>query len=233
MTAATWHDFYYGSWQWPWALLVLPFAWGIYRLVAGPSPGRGPLTGFLRLWVPLFLLETMLDPVATGPLAKLLPWPNSAAFVGILFVLLGDFRVYWLVFRGVAPEGPGGRSAGLAAGFTVLVPLFAWGTASLLPRLLGPLPDQTLWLVHELAFTGVAAWLALAYLPSRVADAPRLRFLRAVLGYVAAYYALWAASDVLVLSGVDPGWLVRCVPNQLYYAAFVPFVAWQAEKAWR
>jgi hypothetical protein len=41
---------------------------------------------------------------------------------------------------------------------------------------------------------------------------------------VAAYYGLWAAADVLILCGVDAGWPVRLVPNQLYYGFFVPFV---------
>ena len=43
-----------------------------------------------------------------------------------------------------------------------------------------------------------------------------------MLGYVAAYYSLWASADVLILFEVDAGWLVRCVPNQLYYAFTVP-----------
>ena len=48
-----------------------------------------------------------------------------------------------------------------------------------------------------------------------------------MLGYLAAYYGLWAAADVLILSGVDAGWPVRLVPNQLYYGFFVPFVWWR------
>ena len=51
--------------------------------------------------------------------------------------------------------------------------------------------------------------------------------LRRVLGYVAVYYALWASADVLILyGGLDVGWLLRVVPNQLYYAFFVPFAWW-------
>ncbi|MEN8159516.1 MAG: hypothetical protein ABFS41_05515, partial [Myxococcota bacterium] len=52
-------------------------------------------------------------------------------------------------------------------------------------------------------------------------------FARAVLAYAAVYYALWAACDVLILAGVDAGWLVRCLPNQLYYGLTVPFVWWR------
>ena len=49
-------------------------------------------------------------------------------------------------------------------------------------------------------------------------------YLRAVTAYVAAYYGLWALSDVLILAGVEWAWGLRAVPNQLYYAFFVPFV---------
>ena len=52
-------------------------------------------------------------------------------------------------------------------------------------------------------------------------------FVRSTLGLVGAYYGLWAAADVLILCGVDAGWLVRLVPNQLYYGLFVPFVWWR------
>jgi len=53
------------------------------------------------------------------------------------------------------------------------------------------------------------------------------RFERAVLAYAGVYYALWAVSDVLILAGVDAAWLLRCVPNQLYYGFTVPFVWWR------
>ena len=46
---------------------------------------------------------------------------------------------------------------------------------------------------------------------------------RAVLAYAVAYYALWAAADLSILAGRDAGWALRMLPNQLYYALFVPF----------
>ena len=42
----------------------------------------------------------------------------------------------------------------------------------------------------------------------------------------AIYYALWAVADVLILAGRDVGWALRIVPNQLYYAFWVPVVWW-------
>jgi len=63
--------------------------------------------------------------------------------------------------------------------------------------------------------------------PARVpASAPALlAFLRAVLLYVSAYYGLWALADLMIqVAGLDAGWLLRIVPNQLYYELWVPFV---------
>jgi hypothetical protein len=49
-----------------------------------------------------------------------------------------------------------------------------------------------------------------------------------VCNYVTVYYALWAGCDAIWLAtSFDPVWLLRAVPNQLYYAFFVPFV-WHA-----
>jgi hypothetical protein len=42
--------------------------------------------------------------------------------------------------------------------------------------------------------------------------------------FVVVYYGLWATSDLLILGGLDAGWLLRAVPNQLYYAVWIPFV---------
>jgi hypothetical protein len=61
--------------------------------------------------------------------------------------------------------------------------------------------------------------------PGRTSIPPRGAFLGALFGYSAAYYALWLTADVLiVLAGLDLGWAIRMVPNQLYYAFWTPFV---------
>ena len=49
--------------------------------------------------------------------------------------------------------------------------------------------------------------------------------LRRLLVYVAVYYGLWAASDELILyGGLDAGWGLRVLPNQLYYSFWIPVV---------
>jgi len=207
----SWHDFYGAPWQQPWALLVAPFAFLVARVLAA-APGAGALPEarpFVLRWSLLFALESLLDPVVTGPLASGLSAPAATA-LGLAFVLLGDFRIWWLVFRLAGLE-----SAALRALVpTLLVPSLAW----LVSRALPPLPEQALWLVHETLF------VLLVFAISRRLGA---RCERAVLAYAGVYYALWAACDVLILAGVDAGWLLRCVPNQLYYGMTVPFVWWR------
>jgi hypothetical protein len=90
--------------------------------------------------------------------------------------------------------------------------------------LAGPLPEQVLWLIYECAFVALALWWRVRLIPAR--RPPALRFLRVVLAYVAIYYALWGVADALILAHRDVGWALRIVPNQLYYAFFVPVVWW-------
>jgi hypothetical protein len=49
--------------------------------------------------------------------------------------------------------------------------------------------------------------------------------------FVIAYYALWAAADALILTmGADAAFLLRVLPNVLYYGGLVPAIAWTAPK---
>ena len=76
-----------------------------------------------------------------------------------------------------------------------------------------------IWLIYEIAFTVLAlalfTWLPM---PAQVG-----RFLRTVLAYVILYYVLWATADIITIAtGNDLAWALRLIPNQLYYAGFVP-----------
>jgi hypothetical protein len=209
---ASWHDFYYAAWQHPWALLVAPFAFLVWRALAAP-PREGAVpeaSRFVSAWSLLFAVETLLDPLATGPLAKRIGTPALGTALGVSFVMLGDFRVWWLIFRIDRPAGAVRR----ALVPTLAVPIVAW----VVTLALAPLPDQALWLLHESLFLAAAFFFS-----RRLAG----RFERAVLAYAGVYYALWIAADVLILAGVDAAWLLRCVPNQLYYGLTVPFVWWR------
>jgi len=209
---ASWHDFYYSAWQEPWALWLAPFAFLVWRGLA-PPPGAGAAPEakrFVVAWSWIFVFETLLDPLATGPIAKAIGTPAAGTALGLGFVLLGDFRIWWLVFGVERRAGALARALVPTAG----IPMIAW----LVTRALAPLPEQVLYLVHETLFVGTAFWVS-----RRLAG----RFEREVLAYAGVYYALWAAADVLILAGVDAGWLLRCVPNQLYYGFTVPFVWWR------
>jgi hypothetical protein len=229
VSAPSWEAFYYAGWQFPFAVMIVPFAFLLYRAIvrerteSALEPAFAP---FVSLWVTGFTAETLLDPVATGPIATALDGALAARGLGAglaspvfatLFVVLGDFRAFWLVFHLSAPERAT-RSALAAFAVSLVAPTLA-GLVSLRDG-----PPQAMWLTHELVSLALVFAIAHLALPDELAQRRRSTFARKLLGYVAAYYGLWAAADVLILSGADVGWAVRLVPNQLYYGLFVPFV---------
>jgi hypothetical protein len=146
----------------------------------------------------------------------------------LAFVLLGDWRVWLLVAVLALPRGRRVAAVAGSAASTLVVPLSAWGADALLRARWPELPGQVLWLVYELGFVALALWVRARGLARLApgADARALACARAVLAYAVAYYALWAAADLLILGGRDLGWALRMLPNQLYYALLVPFAWW-------
>jgi hypothetical protein len=199
--------FYESDLQGLWALLALPALWLALRLWRG-RPAEGgvapPATRFVDAFAVVFAIETLLDPIATGPVARALPAPGPT-LLSLLFVLLGDFRVFLLVAflaGGRFALGPAWREAAL---YTAVVPIFAFVASRLAANVSG-------------ALRRVIARREKGGDPSRAA------YLRAITAYVAVYYALWATCDALILAGFEWPWALRALPNQLYYALFVPFV---------
>jgi hypothetical protein len=177
----------------------------------------------------VFALETILDSFATGPLSRWLGILGTPVGTAVLltFVLLGDFRVLLLVFRLARPET---RWIVQAVLWTFVVPIFAWVANTDLHSRWPGLPEQTIWLLYELGFLTLALVFRGSLVPRWTAAAApqRLPFLRAVLAYVAVYYGLWATADVIILVlGLDLGWGIRVIPNQLYYSFYLPFVFWR------
>jgi hypothetical protein len=210
----SWGDFYHSELQSLWLLLIVPPLFLLYLLLARVPAGT-PAQRFLRGYAWFFTLGTLLDPVATGPLSRALGLSGAAATTLMFgFVLLGDFRVLLLLFAEGGAARDRSRAMRRAAAFTLLVPAATGVLYS--PAWLGlsVWPSQLMWLIYELCFAALALWLR------RRAPTPALRD---VALYAFGYYALWASADVLILSGVDEGWALRVVPNQLYYAFFVPF----------
>jgi hypothetical protein len=188
-------------------------------------------SAFLRAYALAFTLETMLDPLAGGPVLRWLGLADRpvALVVVFFFVLLGDFRVFLLVLglAALATGRPLRPAVAAAAAWSFIVPLATFAIHGTLGAIAGTQPSQSLWLIYELGFLAMTFVLRHHVVPARVPAAqPGLRaYLHAVLAYVALYYALWATADALILaSGADLAWALRMIPNQLYYALYVPFV---------
>jgi hypothetical protein len=231
LTFADPRAFYDSELQSLWALIVPPALWLGARLLRGRPRAAGvdPAGArFVLAFGVVFAVETILDPLATGPLAARLGG-SAGSGLGLLFVLLGDFRVFLLVCY-LAGGRRRLRTALLEALLlTPVVPAFAFSAERIVRAAVGPVPDGVLWLLHETAFLAMVFYLRREVVAARapLPETPRERFLRAVTRYVATYYALWAACDALLLLGFDWPWVLRALPNQLYYAWFVPFVHWR------
>ena len=230
MAEASWRLLYESDLQAFWSLIVVPAAFVAYLLGsarAREAAAASPDTRFLYAYALAFGIATILDPLCTGPMVEWLDLGTVAASaVMITFVLLGDFRVFLVVFFLTRPDRRLGRAAAEAALWTLGVPIFAFGANAAVESLRPELTGQRLWLIYELCFLALVLFLRAHVIPRRNAGSPiaLLRSLRRVLAYVAVYYALWATADVLILyGGIDAGWLLRALPNQLYYAFWVPF----------
>ena len=236
VTIASWQQLYASELQGVWAQWVVPALFLVFlgtrgQAAGGMAPRAAP---FVRAYAVVFALETMLDPFAGGPLLRWLGLAGGGAqtAVMVLFVLVGDFRVFLLASVLGAPAGDGRlrvRDVAAACGWTLVVPIVAVaGEAAVRATVVAP-PEQAIWIVYEIAFVVMALVWRHAIVPARVPpERVAVRaYLQALWGYVAIYYALWAAADLLIVAGLDAGWALRLVPNQLYYAWYVPFVYWR------
>ncbi len=232
MTAWSWRDLYQGDLQSVYALWLIPIGFLVYWILGRAGAGRSVeprATEFMNAYAPLFAMETILDPWATGPLLRGLaleePWP-TVVMVG--FVLLGDFRIYLPIFYVLAPERGLGAAIARAAAWTLVVPIVAFGVTRGLAAYdpYTRFPDQTIWIAYEIAFVFAMTWVRVRILPS-AAELKRFevqQYLHSLARFVTLYYALWAAADlVIVVGGYDFGWGIRMIPNQLYYSIWIPF----------
>jgi hypothetical protein len=226
--------FYKSDLQSLWAVVVVPAVFLAWLALWRPfrSPGLSPPDArFVRAWCVAFGLLTVLDPVVTGPGLRALGIDSDSRGLAVViaFVLLGDFRVLWLMLR-LSGSASAAAAARAAIPWLLFAPALALSVRAGLEQVFGALPAQTIWLLYELAFAALALFLRGRILPARAAgESPALRaFLRDVATYVFVYYALWALADVaIVVLGWDAGWALRVIPNQLYYAFTVPFVWWR------
>jgi len=221
--------FYQSDLQSVYLLLLAPLGFLVYRAFSQPTgAGLDPVSApFIRLYTWVFAIETIVDPIATGPLSKALGIAGQPLGTALMFcfVWLGDYRVFALIF-GLGHSLPGLKRPLLqAARWSFVVPIVAGGVFYLGLQPLDPeIHGQWLWVVYEASFCALALFLRRR--GPGLPRAPELaRYRAALLGYVASYYALWAAADLLILvGGLDAGWALRVLPNQLYYGFWIPFV---------
>ena len=229
----TWETIYQSDLLGVYALVLIPALFLLVLLRGRPrSPGVEPrAAGFVHAWALVFTLETILDPIATRPALGWLGLEGTriADVAMVPFVLLGDFRVFLLVVRVAQPTRALGPTLAEAAAWTCLVPAVAGTLTATLHASVDGLPSMIIWMVYEGAFLILALVLRRRFVPARVeAGRPAVRaYLRAIFTYVATYYALWLAADIAIVGGLDLGWALRIVPNQLYYVAWVPFAWWR------
>lgn len=211
-------SFYTSFWQHPLLLWLFPVIFLIKVRPGGVSFERALF---------LFSVLTILDPLFTGPLPELLGWPGEVTRgVMIFFVLLGDFRFFFFVERFSRSLDEARRGMALALAMTFVVPLLQAALLRAYPQTFEN-PRHT-FLAYELLFLAVAIFYRLILLPRRHLTQEIRTWLQAISGYAAAYYALWALADVVILAGYDSGFLLRVIPNVLYYGLFMPFVYWKA-----
>lgn len=148
------------------------------------------------------------------------------SFVPLFFVLAGDFRFLLLA---VAATPSGGlrieaRSLAIAAALTVIVPLSSQVIFSLLPDSLRA--PRALFLVYEVAFVLLTLSLMRWHRNLR-----GVVWMRSVSRFVLLYYALWASADGIILAtDSDLGFLLRVVPNVLYYGGLIAVIAMAAPR---
>lgn len=214
--------FYESSWQ-------QPGLTGLLGLVLGGAAALAAVRArktFLARWTMLFAVEALLDAWLTGYSSPLPPNGLAATAASIVFVVLGDLRIYLLFARYT-------RRAWSPA---VFAEAFGWAFApSLLIAVLKRAAPwavsnlRHLFLIYELAALPlVMLWLQ-GFVPRRLArpeDAPARAWLSGAAAFFAAQYFLWIVSDVAILQGARWGWALRVLPNVMYYGLFV---AW----AWR
>ena len=209
--------FYASAYQHPWLLWLAAL---LAAAVLAARRGLDPrLRGYLACLVGLSLLDAWLSSNHVYGIG-VLPGP-FASFVSLFFVLAGDFR-YLLLAVAATPWGGlriEARNLAVAAALTAIVPLFSQAIFSLLPDSLGA--PRVLFLVYELAFIGLTGSLMRWNRNLR-----ETAWLRLVSRFVLLYYALWAGADAIILAtGSDLGFLLRVVPNALYYGGLIAVIA--------
>ena len=167
-------------------------------------------------WV--FTLEIAADALITGGWS---PVPGSSRVgtaLSIAFVVLGDFRYFLLVEYVLAKRLTLGVAL-RAVAFSLLIPLATAPISSV--------DSRVLYLLYEASFACVALLMRFFVIPmrGRALEPDARAYLYLLTGFEMVQYVAWAIADMRIIRGHELGWLLRIVPDALYYAVFLAF-AW-------
>ncbi len=213
-------EFYGSFFQHPvmlWAIPLLYLAFRFRSLSGLESPA------FLAPYLKLVTLGTLLDATFTTDsiIERASISPSLAQAIAIVFVILGDFRVLYLVFR---LHGFPHRTGIAAFAMSLVVPLLQGLLTQIFPEWFANVRHT--FLVYELLF--IVLLIALILRQPKTPSETGAQLARDVAMYALTYYCLWAAADIIIVAGFDVGYLIRVIPNVLYYGAFVVFVDYRA-----
>jgi hypothetical protein len=227
-------SFYNGFYQQPlllWAALLVAGIFTVRRLARWECPGKRELATYLAGLGLLSALDAWLTANQVLGLGALSSGVSSA--LAILFVILGDFRVFWF-FESVSDEGifrPTAAGAWRAMGWSMIVPI----VSGMFQRVLPPqwqIP-RVLFFNYEVLFVSVL-WLYRRFRldPRWKSEGVARTWVHRILLFATSYYALWVASDLWILGWgarlgypSDWGFLLRVVPNVLYYGGLIAWIA--------
>lgn len=183
---------------------------------------------FLYGYLVWFVVLILADATVTGAYS---PVPlGTPAYTGfsVLFILLGDLRYFVLTERVTRPEDGFFRTLRFSLPITFLIPV----TSEILRQTLPVMrDDRVLYIVYESAMGFLVLGLDRYRFQRRPVSEAIKRYVHEVTLLFAGLYFGWAAADVLILSGIPLGHLVRIVPNVLYYAVFLVWVCVRAPES--
>lgn len=192
---------FYGSYYQQPLLLAVPTALWLLALLFVMKP-RDDLWKYCVVVAALSIADASLTAGAT------------AAWVSILFVILGDFRVFFITT-------PGSLSTKLvkALPLALIVPILSMALGRVLPSDWST-TSRIVFLTYELLFLGFFSMVT-------ISAEGRKGFSNPMRAYPLAYYASWAVADVCLLASAEQSWaawMLRIVANLLYYFGWTPWV---------
>jgi hypothetical protein len=176
---------------------------------------------FLYGYMLAFLVAILADATATGGWSPVPQATPAYTVFSVVFIVLGDLRYFVLAERVTHPDRSIGRVLAWAMGVSMIMPVMSGLLTRMVPAMQN---DRVLYLVYEAAMGCIV--LGLDRFRYAGADVPidvRAWVHRVSLLFAGLYFG-WAASDLVLLLGIEAGHIMRVIPNVLYYGAFLPFV---------